>query len=430
MVNHNRPSKMVTNRTSRSSDKGALRWWLAGAIILIALATGATGYALSTSKNQGSSSLPTQNASASAPAGPTVATPTTTPASTASQPPDRVAPPGGSSFGISGFNAIGCMSATSCVEVGSDSAGAGVAATSTGNTTTFTKDALPEGTPSLNAVSCASAGTCVADGDGSVVSSTNGGTSWALHTLPLPGLTLVGALCQSATQCLVTGYQTLGDLAGNQAEIFHSTDGGSTWAPSTMPAAVGGISAIACPTTTRCIGVGSAVVVSNDGGVTWAYVPVNGGSPQLASIACASSTQCIAVGPNPAGISNPAAPGLAVETTDGGSSFGVITLPAKTASVFDVSCASSTSCEAGGAMGTGATSPTFVASSDGGTTWRNQAAPPGFSAVSGLSCPSAAGCVAVGRTTTGPTVAQATTSGQWTESQPTSTSNVFASSAS
>jgi photosystem II stability/assembly factor-like uncharacterized protein len=218
-------------------------------------------------------------------------------------------------------------------------------------------------------------------------------------------------------------------VVGDQAVIMYSSDGGSTWAASSIPTGVAGIESIACPTATRCIGVGSLVIVSNDDGLTWQTVGVSGGVIQLFSIACASSTQCVAVGPNPAGLSNPNAQGDGVETTDGGTTFAKVALPAASASLFDVSCSLAASCVAAGATGTGASAPTFLGSATGGTSWTNQAPPPGFSAISGLACSSSTACVAVGRTSSGPSLATSNSSGQWSVAPPGTTAPIFGSTA-
>jgi hypothetical protein len=337
--------------------------------------------------------------------------------------------PGGTTVGVGGFNAVSCISAASCVEVGGDNSGNGVVSLSQAGSSSVTGATLPTGTPNLIGVNCATAGTCVAVGGSSIINSTNSGSSWKLQAVSYPNVSLTGAFCQSATQCLVTGVDSADGLAGNGAIILSSSDGGSTWTPSSIPPGVSGIESIACPTATRCIGVGSLVIVSNDGGQTWQIAPVNGGVIQLTSISCASSTTCISVGPNPLGVSQPSAPGDAVETTDGGSTFQKVTLPSSTASLFEVSCSSSSTCTAAGATGTGASTPTFLGSSTGGATWSTQTAPTGFSAVSGIACPSGGQCIAVGRTSAGASVATATSGGQWNVSQPALSASGFGKSA-
>jgi hypothetical protein len=72
---------------------------------------------------------------------------------------------------------------------------------------------------------------------------------------------------------------------------------------------------------------------------------------------------------------------------------------------------------AGGAMGTGASTPVFLSSINGGASWANAAAPPKFMGVAGLSCAPGGACVAVGRATSGTSsvssAAALAQSGQW-----------------
>lgn len=325
--------------------------------------------------------------------------------------------PGGAVPGSGAFNAVSCSSPTSCVAVGADATGIAVAATSKNAGSTFTSESLPPGTPSLSSVSCSGPSTCVAVGGHDIIASSDGGASWSAHLLSNTDLTLLGAGCQTSTLCLVGGINAHPTRQSNQAVILVSSDGGSTWAPSSVPSFVAGIAAIACTTATRCIAVGSNVLVSNDAGTTWTPVAVNGGTGQLLSITCPSVSLCVAVGPNPVGTNNPAAPGDAVETTDGGNTFSAVTLPVASAAVFEVSCASATSCVAGGAMGTGAAAPVFLSSTNGGASWVNATAPPKFIGVAGLSCPSGGACIAVGSTRSGTAVTSSTAAlsptGQW-----------------
>jgi photosystem II stability/assembly factor-like uncharacterized protein len=392
--------------------------WLVVALIVMAGA-GVTSYAVTApSAYTGASGATT-----------TSSTPSISSTATVSQPSPSFQRPGGSSTGTSGYNAVSCMSASSCIEVGADSSGNGVVATSQATAISFSSAPVPSGTPTLTAVSCVSPGTCVAVGGNAVLNSTNSGSTWSLQPLPTKGLTLLGASCQNSTRCFVEGVASGSTLVGDQAVIMSSSDGGTTWSVSTMPPGVAGIAAIACPTATRCIGVGTTVIVSSDGGQTWQTASVNGGVDQLLSISCATSTQCVAVGPNPDGVSNPNAQGDAVETTDGGNTFEVVPLPKATASLFIVSCSSATVCEAGGATGIGASGPTFITSTGGISSWSDQAPPSGFSAISGIACPSAQDCVATGHTSTGPSVAASTTPGQWSEAPPSATAPAFSSSA-
>jgi photosystem II stability/assembly factor-like uncharacterized protein len=241
---------------------------------------------------------------------------------------------------------------------------------------------------------------------------TSDGKSWNDHVLPDTGLNLLGVAC-STRACLAAGIESKPLRPNAQAQIYRSSDGGTTWKAMSVPPQVTGIGAIACPSAQTCIAVGTAVLVSSDDGVTWDPVGVSGGLQQLTSISCSSSTTCIAVGPNPGGIYNHELGADAVLTTDGGTTFDSVSFPFYSASLFEVSCTSATSCIASGAAGTGETAPAFVVSSDGGLTWNLATPPPTFSAVAGISCPNGGSCVLVGQTPSGAAATSLSPKGQW-----------------
>jgi photosystem II stability/assembly factor-like uncharacterized protein len=215
------------------------------------------------------------------------------------------------------------------------------------------------------------------------------------------GLNLLGVDCPSTALCLATGESEKPSNSSAHADIYLSTDQGTTWTLASIPPQVVAIGAVACPTASLCIAVGSAVLVSSDGGATWAPVGVTGGIEDLYSISCASATTCVAVGPNPQGPFNHSLPADAIETTNGGSTFADVTLPAYTASIFEVSCSTNLTCVASVAEGTGQSTAAFAASTDGGTTWTAATPPPSFVGVAGVSCSSDGSCVLVGSTSSG-----------------------------
>jgi hypothetical protein len=332
--------------------------------------------------------------------------------------------PGGSTNASGGFNAVSCGTAAACVVVGADSSANGAVATSSNSGASFQYVTVPASTPTLNAVSCTGSSVCVAVGGNDIIRSSNGGSSWASTQLSDAGISLLAVTCQGTTLCIAGGIdEGVADPTGEdlqmQAVAYSSSDGGQTWTQGSIPMGIAGIASVVCLTSTKCIAVGSNVLVSSNSGQTWTPVGVAGGTNQLFSISCSTSSDCVAVGSNPAGTFNPNLPGDAIVTTNGGSSFTAVKLPAATAAISDVSCAST--CMAGGATGTGMSAPVFLTSSDGGSTWSAAQPPPGFGAVAGLFCPPSGSCVAVGSSGNGasatPTTALlAPKSGTWTPS--------------
>jgi photosystem II stability/assembly factor-like uncharacterized protein len=198
----------------------------------------------------------------------------------------------------------------------------------------------------------------------------------------------------SATTCLAAGVSP--DPTGPEVgELAVSTDGGNTWSSASLPPATYGLGSVTCPTTTLCIAVGAEILVSADGGQTWQIRTVVGGTEALRSISCSSASQCVAIGPNPGGVQNADAAATAVITTDGGETWQQESLPAGTAALEQLSCATTT-CFAGGPTTTPKGQATFVTSTDGGSTWATASAPSAMSDVADLACPAAHNCVAVG----------------------------------
>ena len=153
---------------------------------------------------------------------------------------------------------------------------------------------------------------------------------------------------------------------------------------------------MACPTSTRCIAVGGSILTTDDAGQTWTQRTLAGGVGVLQSIACSSATTCVAIGPNPMVLENSQVPAIAIITTDAGNTWAPLDLPAGTANLAHVTCASGGSCFAVGPSPTPTTVEPLFTSSNGGTTW-TQATPPGaMTDIADISCPSTSECVSVG----------------------------------
>jgi photosystem II stability/assembly factor-like uncharacterized protein len=389
-----------TPRSRRSGIKRALSPLGLAAVLVVLTGTGVTAYAVTATSSVASGSTgvgPGATSSATTTPAPHIETPVA----------------GGASAGVGAYNAVSCSSPTSCIAAGATSSGAAQIGISTNGGSTYSSASLPSGIPALHAVSCEGNSLCVAVGVNHIVTSSDGGKSWKDHALADTGLSLLGVTCSTSSLCLAAGSESTAQRPSAQAPIYRSLDQGASWTLTSVPPQVVGIGAIACPTTTVCIAVGSSVLKSTDGGSTWQQMGVTGKVQQLTSIACSSSTTCIAVGPNPEGVYNHALGADAVETTDGGANFHSVSFPYYSASLFEVSCASTTSCIASGAEGTGITGPAFVASSDGGVTWNVATPPPTFSAVAGISCPSGGSCVLVGQTPSGAATSSLSPQGEW-----------------
>ncbi|MGC8499394.1 MAG: hypothetical protein ACP5OV_07875 [Acidimicrobiales bacterium] len=223
------------------------------------------------------------------------------------------------------WSGVACPSTTTCLAVGADNTnGVVTTATLTGTTWAWTpasevpNDASGAGT--LAAIACPSATTCLAvGGDGNSLgtveqaSLTSAGWTWSPPTsltAPSSGAgTLAAIACPSATTCVAVGTD------GSQGVATSATRDGSTWTWSPevrvdlgqASPGLGGLNAIACPSATTCVAVGSdnsdAVTTTGTAdasGWTWSpeaiVTPDASGGGELEGVACPSAQVCVAVG--------------------------------------------------------------------------------------------------------------------------------------
>ncbi len=298
-------------------------------------------------------------------------------------------PSSGDAGNFFAWSAIACPSATTCLAVGADDANAviTVATLSAGTWSWTPTTELPNdasGAGSLAAIACPSATTCLAVGaDGNsvgiatVATATAGGWTWSPETTLLADSSGQGGLsaiaCPSATTCVAVGSDgSLGVAAGATG-----TGATWTWGPESAielgaaSAGLGGLNGVACASAATCVAVGSdnsdAVVTSGTRGATgWTWEPEQivtpdaSGGGELSAVACPSSAVCVAVGST---IAN----GDVVSTSTNG--------------VYTAEVATATIGPAGVTW-----SPVSDVAPD----------PTGSDALAGITCLSAATCVAVG----------------------------------
>jgi photosystem II stability/assembly factor-like uncharacterized protein len=196
---------------------------------------------------------------------------------------------------------------------------------------------------------------------------TDDGQSWAVTQLP-SGFGPQSLDCPGVGNCVAGGDMQPPTPSGG-GEISYSSDGGSTWALATLPVgsgsrpgAYGSFTSISCADTTDCSattiggkGPASWVLVSSDGGAAWSEAPASGLPRQFTArqISCPSSTDCWVGGaastPALPGVKNhPGQQGVLAMTADGGQTFQVSQLPpgAGHDPVTAVSCPSVTVCYA------------------------------------------------------------------------------------
>ena len=326
----------------------------------------------------------------------------------------------------SNLRGVSCAPAGTCVAVGNYRTGSGrhlaLADTWHGATWAIAQAAIPAGAVNsyLNAVSCLSASACTAvgiyqPGTGAHITLAEAwdGTSWSIQATPNPAAARAGlsaVSCQSAAFCAAVGSQlSHWQVTATVAEAWDGASWSLQRAPGPAVATQSDLSAVACPATADCFGVGQAGTDSGTGtltqhwdGTAWATqrTPANPGfSDALDGITCTSATACTAVG------GTFAAPRTARTLAErwNGTSWSVQPTPSEPTPQINlltaVSCVTASSCVAVGLTGPNPYVP--LAEVWNGTSWsiHNPAAGgPGDKGLYGVSCVSASDCIAVGFT--------------------------------
>jgi hypothetical protein len=265
----------------------------------------------------------------------------------------------------------------------------------------------------LTALSCVSASSCVSVG--SFVDRTGvaeplaarwDGSSWAVDHVPAPdGNTyarLYGVSCTAGSACVAVG----GYIDGNGSHPLIERWDGSSWTTESISdsgAAAGSLQAVSCTSSTACVAVGStagvdarftaAILVARWDGASWQLQSISNPDGRLDGVSCAAANACLAVGTAPTSSygDQPIA-----ERWDG-STWTVESPPllsgGTSASLDAVSCASATTCTAVGSDGT----PFVERWDDGHWTVQSTPTPPSSPAsFSSVSCPTPTSCTAVG----------------------------------
>ncbi|HTT86906.1 MAG TPA: hypothetical protein VMF60_06040, partial [Acidimicrobiales bacterium] len=309
--------------------------------------------------------------------------------------------------------------------------GALTTARRTSKATAFT-DVVP---PVLSTLSCATTHSCVAAGSlyyatgpVGVIDTLSAGTWTTSEALPADAARntlaqLDAVACGAPTSCLAVG--SYDDTSGD-AQGLVSTQNGTTWSPSEVPAPAGAaadpeidLEGIACAPAGSCVAVGSyldadgdlrGLVETLDGGSwTASGVPLPTGTTDpnanLSSVACPELATCVAVG-SVFDATGGTGQGL-VETLSGGTwTPSVPPVPGKTSAhpvsvLSAVTCPAVGSCQAVGAYAAGKKGPIGLLETLTDGRWIPTSVPPPGSGSTGwdlvgVSCAGVGTCVAVG----------------------------------
>jgi hypothetical protein len=286
---------------------------------------------------------------------------------------------------------------------------------------------IPNGT--LDAVSCASPGTCIAVGGyanraGAEVplAQARASAGWrVLAAATPPGAVftnLFGVSCAATDACTAVGYYTDG---ARRIHPLAETWTGARWKIQPVPSPAGhplsGFFAVSCASARACTAVGaqtdahgnSTALAERWNGAAWriqatASPPGSMGS-ELLAVSCASATACTAVGADidGAGASMP----LAQRWNGTSWRIQVTHAPADSigAGFAGVSCGSATACTAVGSYGAKSGASVMLAERWNGASWRIQATPSPAGATGSeflaVSCTAPGACAAVGAVTIG-----------------------------
>ena len=212
--------------------------------------------------------------------------------------------------GLYTLNGISCPTGNDCWAVGATSSNSGVVIATRDGGTTWSAQILPNGVSILNGISCSASSQCSASGTGSsrvgaIVSTTDGGTTWSEEKLPsvitqaLPSgyYGLNGVSCPTKTGCWAVGA-----TSSNSGVVVSTTDGGTTWSVPTLPRAASLLNGVSCPTSSYCIAVGATssktglVISTSDSGASWNSQSLPKGLGIVYGISCPTKIDCWVVG--------------------------------------------------------------------------------------------------------------------------------------
>jgi photosystem II stability/assembly factor-like uncharacterized protein len=240
------------------------------------------------------------------------------------------------------LSSISCPSTSECVTVTGE--GSSVLRTVNGGTT-WTTPSLPAAAKAaygLEGVTCPTVTTCFAVAasatGGVIIRSTDGGAKWQVQTAPHGTNYYQSISCSSSSTCTIVG--------GNLSEttpppVLTTTDGGAMWRAHSSAAIVTGesLGSVSCPTKDECFvagGVnsgGARMFRTTNGGTSWAPVTLPSGLFGV-GVSCISATTCFALGSD--GTGAPSGPEKVLTTTNAGTTWQTQTFAQSGTSVADV----------------------------------------------------------------------------------------------
>lgn len=255
-------------------------------------------------------------------------------------------------------------------------------------------------------VSCADSLHCWVGGDNGlgstgIIATSDGGSTWTTESLPTttpPNEDIWGIACPTIQVCWLDGMWDNGNATYSLA-VERTTDGGATWAPVTIPAAIEQQTTVnpyafgvSCPDATHCRFESFGwVVITNDNGATWSFVAPPAGIGFGDTLSCPDDTHCyVADG----GSTSYPGKDAVLASSDGGQTWAVLT-GLSTNGIYGLDCVSVLVCTAVGVSGSTNTSPGYAAATHNG--WATyEAEQPPVDYLRSVACTDRAHCWASG----------------------------------
>jgi len=171
---------------------------------------------------------------------------------------------------------LSCVAGAACLVTGFTATtaghGQGAIAISTDGGATWTAAAVPTGTGLLHGADCATISSCLAVGttsttvsalvpaQGALLTSDDGGHTWARAAGPEPIDDIFGIDCPSPSICAMVGTNWIGTPAVGTGAVAHSSDGGADFTASATEYTPLALTGLSCPTTQHCVAVGGDTV--------------------------------------------------------------------------------------------------------------------------------------------------------------------------
>jgi len=166
--------------------------------------------------------------------------------------------------GVTFLDGLSCPDAAHCWAVGEAGSGTGAVIVTADGGATWSRQTTPPSV-SLAAISCPGVARCWAVGDaargrGAILATADGGATWAAQTAPAGTGALLGVSCATATSCAAVGN---GMTPADGYSVILALNGpGAAWVAQPSPTAVATLRGLTCTGPAACFAVGSGAIIA------------------------------------------------------------------------------------------------------------------------------------------------------------------------